>query len=62
MLIHSVAAQRHLYYFSKGAALEHVFDDKDIYQEGEYAKRICDFCGVEADWTEPVEDMDENGE
>lgn len=36
-------------------------DDKDIYQEGEFTKRVCDFCGAEADWTEPVEEIDEKG-
>lgn len=36
------------------------FDDEDIYHEGDYGKRVCDFCGKEAAWTEPVGDIDEN--
>lgn len=37
------------------------FDDGNIYHEGDYGKRVCDFCGKEVDWTEPVAEIDENG-
>jgi hypothetical protein len=37
------------------------FDDEDIYHEGDHEKRVCDFCGKEAEWTEPVTDIDEFG-
>ncbi|OZQ68441.1 hypothetical protein CA600_06410 [Paenibacillus sp. VTT E-133280] len=38
----------------------HEFEEEDEFHEGDYGKRICDFCGKEVDWTEPVTDIDEN--
>ncbi|AIQ57651.1 hypothetical protein [Paenibacillus borealis] len=37
-------------------------EDEEDYLTGDYETRVCDFCGQEVDWTEPVDDINDNGE
>ncbi|BBH24418.1 hypothetical protein Back11_57630 [Paenibacillus baekrokdamisoli] len=41
--------------------MSNFYDNEEMYDEGELATKKCDFCGQVVDWTEPVADIDENG-
>lgn len=37
------------------------YEDSEPFDEGEEGTRECDFCGQTVEWTEAVEDIDEQG-